>query len=363
MFVDPETKNIKQKGAAMESTCTMKKAIQFFCVLVLVFTALTPLPAEAHAPGVALSGYGTATIDGVATSSEWASAGCLPIAVNVPGGTTPGKVCAMSDDDNLFLLVVYARNVLDPGNTAAFEFDNDHSGDSRVTGDDVLLINPDIGFFDEVRTTAPSCPLGTCGFYDTSVGGTNDGSGAFANDGTFTTYEFSHPLNSADDANDFSLMSGDTVGFTLFIRIIPTGGDIFDTSYPTVCVACANLFGDIVIASPAIPIDIKPGSFPNSINPRNRGKTPVAILSTPTFNAPATIDPTSPTFGRTGNEQSLAFCNSSPQDVNGDGIPDMVCHFNTEDTGFLPADTIGTLKAQKFNNQEVIGTDSVRILP
>ncbi|MGB9081413.1 MAG: hypothetical protein WCD00_08940, partial [Desulfuromonadaceae bacterium] len=257
---------------------------------------------------------------------------------------------------------VFARSIEDPGNTAAFEFDNDHSGDSQIVGNDILLINPTDGFFDEVRTTVPPCPSGSiCGFYDTSVGGTNNGSGAFANDGTFTTYEFSHPLNSADDANDFSLSIGDTVGFTLSIRIIATGGDIFDTDYPTVCVACPNLFGDIVIASPAIPIDIKPGGFPNSINPRSRGKIPVAILSTPTFNAPATIDPTSPTFGRTGNEQSLAFCDTS--DVNGDRIPDMVCHFNTENAGFLPADTIGTLKAQKFNNQVVIGTDSVRILP
>ncbi|MFZ2951050.1 MAG: hypothetical protein WA003_16360 [Desulfuromonadaceae bacterium] len=352
----------------MKVTCIISKTVLSFCVLVLAFAALmTPFPAEAHAPGVSLSGHGTATIDGVATPSEWASAGCLPITVNVPGGTTPGNVCAMNDDNNLYLLVVFARSIEDPGNTASFEFDNDHSGDSQIVGNDILLINPTDGFFDEVRTTVPPCPSGSiCGFYDTSVGGTNDGSGAFANDGSgafandgiFTMYEFSHPLNSADDANDFSLSSGDTVGFTLSIRLMPASGEILaDTVFPT------GNFGDIVITAPSIFINIKPGSFPNSINPRNRGKIPVAILSTPTFNAPATINPTSPTFGRTGNEQSLAFCNSSPQDVNGDGIPDMVCHFNTEGTGFLPADTIGTLKAQKFNNQVVIGTDSVRILP
>jgi hypothetical protein len=350
----------------MKVTCTIRKAVQSFCVLFLAFAALatTPLPAEAHAPDVSLSGYGTATIDGVATPSEWASAGCLPIAVNVPSGTTPGKVCAMNDDNNLYLLIVFVRSVLDPGNSAYFEFDNDHSGGPRVMGDDILLINPTIGFFDEVRSTAPPCTSESiCGFYDTSLGGNKDGSGAFANDGTFTTYEFAHPLNSADDANDFSLSSGDIVGFTLSVRILPTGGEIFDTAYPTVCVSCPDLFGDIVIASPAIPIDIKPGSLSNNVNPRNHGKIPVAILSTPTFNAPATIDPTTPTFGRTGNEQSLAFCNPAGQDVNGDGMPDMVCHFNTEETGFLPADTLGTLKAQKFNNQVVIGTDSVSIVP
>jgi hypothetical protein len=43
-------------------------------------------------------------------------------------------------------------------------------------------------------------------------------------------------------------------------------------------------------------IDIKPGSFPNSINPRSKGVIPVAILTTDTFDA-TTVDPLSVTFG------------------------------------------------------------------
>lgn len=41
-------------------------------------------------------------------------------------------------------------------------------------GDDALLINPEIGFFDQVRVTCGVDSL--CGFNDTDVGGTNDGS-------------------------------------------------------------------------------------------------------------------------------------------------------------------------------------------
>jgi hypothetical protein len=68
-----------------------------------------------------------------------------------------------------------------------------------------------------------------------------------------------------------------------------------------------------------------PGGTPNSINPSTRGATPVAILSAATFNAPAEINVATLTFGRTGDEHSLIFCNPG-EDVNGDGLPDLVCH-------------------------------------
>src|SRR5262249_7574318 len=64
-------------------------------VVALVLSALTtPLTAEAHAPGVVLSGVGTATIDGKLSPGEWDSAGKMDFLVNLPlsdgGGTTPG---------------------------------------------------------------------------------------------------------------------------------------------------------------------------------------------------------------------------------------------------------------------------------
>jgi len=218
-------------------------------VLALQFAAL---PVKAHAPDVSLTGLGTATIDGVMSTNEWDDAGSLNFDVNVPegGGSRLGTVFVMNDTNNLYLAIRFERMFVDPGNTASFEFDNDHGGGVRVNGDDVILINPTptVGFKDLVRTTQPPCPENAiCALFDTSFGGTNDGAGAFSNDGIYTVYEFSHPLDSSDDANDFSLSLGDTIGFTLHLRLLSLES-IADTRFPTVCVSCPNLFGDIVIA-------------------------------------------------------------------------------------------------------------------
>jgi probable HAF family extracellular repeat protein len=115
--------------------------------------------------------------------------------------------------------------------------------------------------------------------------------------------------------------------------------------------------------SEPIPIDIKPGSDPNSINPKSNGKISVAILSTNEFNAPDQIDVDSLTFGSTGDEASLAFCNRKGEDINGDGLKDLVCHFYTQDTGFKCGDTEGVLKGETIDGRSIEGIDSVRINP
>lgn len=118
-----------------------------------------------------------------------------------------------------------------------------------------------------------------------------------------------------------------------------------------------------VVCQTSVAIDVKPGSFPNSINPKSKGKIPVGILSSSTFDAPAQIDQGSLTFGQTGDEPSLAFCNPSLEDVNGDGLPDLVCHFTTQLTEFRPGDTVGVLKGNSVAGIPITGTDSVRIVP
>lgn len=111
------------------------------------------------------------------------------------------------------------------------------------------------------------------------------------------------------------------------------------------------------------PIDIKPGSYPNSINPKSKGRIPVGIFSNDDLDA-LTIDqnPAALTFGRTGDEISLAFCNSNGEDLNGDGLLDLVCHFNTRDTGFVKGDEVGILKGVAPGYGGFVFGDSVRIL-
>ncbi len=93
------------------------------------------------------------------------------------------------------------------------------------------------------------------------------------------------------------------------------------------------------------------------------GKLPVAILSTEGFDAPNQLNPNSLTFGSTGDEPRLAFCNPKGEDINGDGLTDLVCHFNTQSTEFVCDDTEGILKAQTKDGTSIEGSDSVRINP
>jgi hypothetical protein len=119
---------------------------------------------------------------------------------------------------------------------------------------------------------------------------------------------------------------------------------------------------EFVVTTLPIAIDIKPGGVPNPINPGSNGTTPVAILSTPSFSAPSQVDTASLKFGRTGSESSLASC-SPPQDVNADGLLDVLCHFTTQKTLFQPGDTQGVLTGKTVGGTPIRGTDSVKIVP
>jgi hypothetical protein len=119
-----------------------------------------------------------------------------------------------------------------------------------------------------------------------------------------------------------------------------------------------------VVASIPFPVDvdIKPGSFPNSISLRNRGTIPVAVLSSSSFDAPTRVNRASLTFGRTGDEVSLAYCKPGAEDVNADGLLDLVCHFTIRLTGFQFGDNQGILKGQTVDGIPIEGANSVRIL-
>ncbi len=95
------------------------------------------------------------------------------------------------------------------------------------------------------------------------------------------------------------------------------------------------------------------------MEPGDETVIPVAILSNQTFDALAMVDWNSLTFGRTGDEASLMYCNS--EDWRGVGTADLVCYFSAEKTGFQPGDTIGILKGKTLRGTPFRGTDSIRI--
>lgn len=215
----------------------------------LVLAGFICVSVHAHEPGVSLSAdLGAAIIDGTLSPGEWENAGTITFPVNIPevsgGGTVTGTLYVMNDISNLYLAIEVPHTA--SGNSASFTFDNDHGGgSSSETGDDVLVINPNLGFFDQVVIATPNVISSSL---DTNRDGSNNGQGAFSNSGGVTIYEFSHPLDSADDENDFSIAPGDVIGFRVSITLLESGdgGTVNgDTIFPGVS---PSNFGDITTA-------------------------------------------------------------------------------------------------------------------
>ncbi len=218
----------------------------------LVYLLLPNTSASAHAPGVRLSASGAAVVDGVFSPGEWDTAAHIDFHLNLPaGGTTPATLFVMNDATKLYLGVRIPGPQIGRGGIA-FEFDNDHDG-IREQGDNIAAVNATEdgalessldGFRDHCGNPNPAC-----GFRDTDYGGTSDMVGAVTNDGTATFYEYSVILDSADNAHDFSLRVGDTVGFTIwasFLGPYPLWAATFFPGH----VAFPSAYGDITIASP-----------------------------------------------------------------------------------------------------------------
>jgi hypothetical protein len=105
-----------------------------------------------------------------------------------------------------------------------------------------------------------------------------------------------------------------------------------------------------------VQIDIKPGSDQNNINLKSKGVVPVAILTTGDFDA-ATIDPATAQFAGAAPEHW------SFEDVDDDGDYDIIFHFRTQELDLDQNSTEATLTAQLLTQEDVSGTDEVRILP
>jgi hypothetical protein len=106
-----------------------------------------------------------------------------------------------------------------------------------------------------------------------------------------------------------------------------------------------------------VTIDIKPGSSPNSINPKSQGVIPVAILTTDAFDA-TTVDPLSVRFGPKGATE--AHNQGHIEDVNHDGEPDLVLHFETQATGIQCGDTSASLTGETFEGDPIQGSDAIQ---
>jgi hypothetical protein len=110
-------------------------------------------------------------------------------------------------------------------------------------------------------------------------------------------------------------------------------------------------------------IDIKPGSDPNVINLGSKGNVPVAIFSTPDFDA-ASVDPATVTLAGAHiklKRKGTPMVNF--EDVNGDSLPDVVVHIDTPALQLSETDTEASLEGKTYDGTPFRGVDTVRIAP
>lgn len=196
---------------------------------------------------VSLAGTGTATIDGYMSAGEWDGAGAYSFDADIgDGNSVPATLYMMDDGANLYIAVAVEQSALPSSSSFRLLFDNDADGIVR-TGDDLVQVSGDS------RRASYTAPLydGHIRFgaglpTDTEYGGTTDGAGAIANDGTLTVLEVSHPLSSGD-AFDLDLGPGDVTSFSGFVVLPhhsgtgvrrtfmpPTGGAVSGWGFYTV---------------------------------------------------------------------------------------------------------------------------------
>ena len=113
-----------------------------------------------------------------------------------------------------------------------------------------------------------------------------------------------------------------------------------------------------------VQVDIKPGSDINPINLGSKGVVPVAILSTADFDA-LTVDPSSISLAGASvkkvGQKGRYLCD--PQDVNFDGLMDLVCKASTAQLALTEEDVTASLEAETFDGILVHGEDNILVVP
>jgi N-acetylneuraminic acid mutarotase len=113
--------------------------------------------------------------------------------------------------------------------------------------------------------------------------------------------------------------------------------------------------------SPYLPVTIRVN--PATINLRSNEKIKVAILSTSTFDATSVVPDSVKLSGALADTERNGTPLYSFDDVNGDGILDLVLTFRARNLQLTKADKQVVLKGQTFAGQLIKGVATVRIVP
>jgi len=110
-------------------------------------------------------------------------------------------------------------------------------------------------------------------------------------------------------------------------------------------------------------VDIKPGESPNTINLKSRGVLPVAILSTSAFDARSVAPETVVLAGAHVRLKGNGDPAVSLEDVNGDGLLDLILQFDTQSLEITSSDAQANLTGRTTDGLKIIGHDEIKIVP
>jgi hypothetical protein len=118
--------------------------------------------------------------------------------------------------------------------------------------------------------------------------------------------------------------------------------------------------GDACDGRNVVVLDVKPGSDDNRVPLTSRGVIPVAILTTPSFDASRIVASTT-CFGDSGApaQRDCSERSSALTDVDGDGDVDLLLHFETQQTGIDAGDRDACITAQTTDGLAVEGCDAI----
>jgi len=170
---------------------------------------------------------------------------------------------------------------------------------------------------------------------------------------------------SLDPASYEDVPGGESV---VFDETIAVPDDIMDIDNPYCCSVVFSADDTevgtqtvCVTVQRSVDVDIKPGSFPNSINlRRDTGVIPVAILGSEEFDV-TDIDVTTLTFGP-GEQVPAHDPAGHYEDVNEDGFMDLVSHYVVGGTGIASGDTEACISGKTNDGIDFLGCDSVRTI-
>ena len=285
-----------------------------------------------NADGSLDGGFGSG---GLVTTDFGASDTAFAIALAADGKVVAAGGTKSSSPGDFALARYNADGSADASFGTGGKVTTDFSSDSDDTGNG-LVIQPD-GRITVAGITSPGSGTSFAVVRYTSAGALDTDFGA----GGKKSASFGNPINNAFDiaaqADGKVVVAGGTADFSRGISDF----------------ALARFLGAPTTLT--VSIDVKTESPDNVIPLQAGGVIPVAILTTDAFNA-ASVDAATVCFVQDCTEKHGT---GHLEDVNGDGRPDMLLHYETQETGIASGDTQACLTGKTTAGVAIQGCDRI----